>query len=183
MQDPWTHIPGLRSVLCPSDPQVNGRCNPVCVAVQRSSGHVTQLFYAIISLPATFSSGVRTVCRAPGAGTRVRGHLDNERLFGAGSECRAVVLLCAASPGAVSSWDPAVHCPVRCLAQLTSIPHPSTLCKLRAFNLSCLVAGTPVPHRQKQLMTLFCPFALRLPRTRTLGSRPCGKSTSTLLRR
>lgn len=35
-------------------------------------------------------------------------HADSERLFGAGSACRAVVLLCAASPEVGSSWDPAL---------------------------------------------------------------------------
>ena len=172
------------AVLSPvSNPQVNGWCNPVCIAVQCPSGRVIQSFHAIVSLPATFSSGVRTVCRAPRAGTRIQGHLDGERLFGAGSEYRAVVLLCAASPEVVSSWDPAMHCPVWCLPQITSIPHPSVLCKLRAFHWQCLVAGTPVPHGREQLMTLFCPFALHPPRTRTLASRPCGKSMSTLLQR
>lgn len=46
------------------------------------SGHVIQSFYAIVSLPAAFSSSVKTVSRAPGAGTGVQGHLNNERLLG-----------------------------------------------------------------------------------------------------
>lgn len=46
------------------------------------SGHVIQSFYAIVSLPAALSSSVKTVSRAPGAGTGVQGRLDNERLLG-----------------------------------------------------------------------------------------------------